>query len=130
MLIKTPIFAVQTVCDLRDIPIATALTLFFQQAGGTFFLGIAQPVLLNHLLPAMQQINPQITKAEIITAGATGLKNLVSGQQLTATLIAYAKSLNKVFIISLVMGLFAFCFAFGVEWKSVKGKKVEPSVGS
>ena len=130
MLIKTPIFAVQTVCELRDIPVATALTLFFQQAGGTFFLGIAQAVLLNNLLPAMQKINPTITKTQIINAGATGLKNLVSGQQLAATLVVYARSLNKVFIISLVMGLFAFGFAFGVEWKSVKAKKVEPEKGA
>lgn len=124
----TPIIAVQAVSELRDIPIATALTLFYQQLGGALILAVAQAVLLDKLLPAMQKINPTITKTDIIDAGATGLKNLVSGPQLAATLVAYAKSLDSIFIISLVMGFLAVISALGVEWKNIKGKKIESTV--
>ena len=87
------------------------------------FLAIAQTVFLNKLLPAMQDIDQSITKEDIIRAGATGLKNLVTGSELAATLVAYAKSLDAVFVMSLVMGLLSALLALGVEWKSVKVKR-------
>lgn len=111
---------------IRDIPVATALTLFSQQLGGTILFAGAQAILLNILLPAMQAINPAITKGEIIAAGATGLKSLVSGSDLAATLVAYAKGLDRAFLIPLGGGALAMISAFGVEWKSVKSEKVEP----
>ena len=125
-----PIIAVQAVVGLRDIPVATALTLFYQQLGSAMFLAIAQTVFLNKLLPAMQDINPLITKDDIIRAGATGLKNLVTGSELAATLIAYAKSIDAVFVVGLVMGVLSVLFALGVEWKSVKAQKVKPGEGA
>jgi hypothetical protein len=121
-----PIIAVQAVSRIRDIPIATALTLFAQQLGGTILLAGAQALLLNILLPAMQAINPAITTDDIVAAGATGLKSLVSGSDLATTLVAYAKGLDRAFLISLGGGGLALLSAFGVEWKSVKREKVEP----
>jgi hypothetical protein len=125
-----PIIAVQAVVGLRDIPVATSLTLFYQQLGGSMFLAIAQPVFLNKLLPVVQDIDSSITKDDIIRAGATGLKNLVTGGELAATLVAYAKSIDAVFVISLVTGLLSVLFALGVEWKSVKGEKVKAKDGA
>jgi len=120
-----PIIAVQAVTAIGDIPVATALTLFSQQLGGTILLAGAQAVLLNILLPTMQAINPSITKDNIVAAGATGLKSLVSGSDLATTLIAYAKGLDRAFLIPLVGGALAMLFAFGVEWRNIKREKVE-----
>jgi hypothetical protein len=125
-----PIIAVQAVVGLRDIPVATSLTLFYQQLGGAMFLAIAQTVFLNKLLPAMQEIDPLVTKDDIIRAGATGLKKLVTQSELLATLIAYAKSLDAVFVMALVMGVLSILFALGVEWKSVKAQKVKTEEGA
>ena len=89
------------------------------------FLAIAQAVFLNKLLPAMQAINPSITKENIIEAGAIGLKGLVSGDELAATLVAYAKSLDKMFLLPVAMGVLATLFTLGMEWRSVKGQKIQ-----
>lgn len=94
------------------------------------FIAIGQAVFLNKLLPAMHDIDPSITKEDIIRAGATGLKHLVTGSELAATLVAYAKSLDAVFVISLVMGILSVPVALGVEWKSVKALKVENEEGA
>lgn len=93
------------------------------------FLAIAPTVFLNKLLPAMQDIDPLVTKTDIIRAGATGLKSLVTGTELAATLVAYAKSLDAVFVMALVMGVLAVLFALPVEWKSVKAQKVKGEEG-
>ena len=110
----------QTVVGLLDIPVATSLTLFFGQLGSSLFLGVAQALLLNKLLPAMQKIDPSLTSTQIIDAGATGLKDLVSGKQLADTLFAYAKGLDAAFVLPTVMGGLSVLCALGVEWKSVK----------
>jgi len=117
------------VVDLRQIPVATALVLFFSQLGGGIVVAIAQSVIVNHLFAAMQTIDPQITIPQIIAAGATGLKNLTSSDQLPALLVAYAKSIDLgAFLVCTVMAAFAFLLAFGVEWRSVKKK--EDKMGS
>lgn len=100
------------------------MILFFNQFGGAIFLFIAQSILLNILLPAMGDIDPALTKSEIISSGATGLKNLVSGDQLRQTLITYARAIDGTFILATVMAALAVFVACGVEWKSVKNKKV------
>jgi hypothetical protein len=74
LLIKTLTLAVQVVVSLRDVPVATALTMFFMQAGSAVFLAVGQAVLLNNLLPQMQAINPALTTTDLIDAGAIGLK--------------------------------------------------------
>ena len=110
--------------DLRQIPVATALVLFFSQLGGGIVVAIAQSVIVNHLFAAMQTIDPQITVPDIVAAGATGLKDLVSSDQLPVVLVAYAKSIDLgAFLVCTVMGAFAFLLAFGVEWRSVKKKE-------
>jgi hypothetical protein len=107
--------------SLRQIPVATGLVLFFTQFGGGLALAVGQAVIVNHLFPAMQLIDPNVTIPEIVAAGATGLKDLVSPAQLPAVLIAYAESIDLgVFVTSAVLGGLAFLTAFGVEWKNVK----------
>jgi len=72
----------------------------------------------------MADIDPSLTKSQIISAGATGLKSLVSGDQLQQTLIAYAKGVAATFIMATVMAAIAIFVACGVEWKSVKSEKL------
>jgi len=78
----------------------------------------------------MQAIDPSLTIEEIIMAGATGLKALVSKDQLPALLVAYAKSLNATFHVAVAMSALAVVMACFVEWKSIKGKKIDPTAGA
>lgn len=130
MLIKTPTLAVQVVVSLRDVPVATALTMFFMQAGSAVFLAVGQAVLLNNLLPRMQVINPTLTTLDLIHAGAIGLKQLVSEAQGPAVLVAYARSLDAAFHAAVAMAEVAVITAFGVEWKSLKRKGIAAVEGA
>ena len=133
---ETPNIAVQTVVGLRDIPVASAITLFFNQAGGTTFLAVGQAVLLNNLLPQMQALNPNLTISDLLRAGAIELKQLVTNADVSEVLLAYARSLNAAFHVAVAMAVAAVLMAFGVEWKSVKrresknGEKIKESNSS
>lgn len=124
---QTPNMSVQAVVSLFDIPVATAITLFFTQAGYCIFLAAAQAVLLNQLLPRIQTLNPEVTAYDLIHAGAIGLKQLVAEEQIPELLVAYAESLNRTFKIGIATAGVAAIMALGVEWISIK-RKVTPSV--
>jgi len=124
-LIQLPIIAVQAVSRTRDVPIATALVMFFQQLGGALFIAIGQAVFQNRLIPAMQKLDPSLTGTDIVMAGATGLKALVP-DQLPAVLTAYAKALDGTFEVAIAMAGGAFIMACFIEFKSIKGKKIDP----
>ena len=123
---QLPVIAVQAVVRLRDVPIATALVMFFQQLGGALFIAVGQSVFQNKLIPQMQQVDPSLSALDITMAGATGLKSLVPVSELPAVLVAYAKSLNATFQVAIAMAGLAAVMACGVEWVSVKGKKIDP----
>ena len=74
----------------------------------------------------MQQVDPSLSALDITMAGATGLKSLVPVSELPAVLVAYAKSLNATFQVAIAMAGLAAVMACGVEWVSVKGKKIDP----
>lgn len=111
---------------MRDVPVATAVVMFFQQLGGALFVAIGQAVFQNHLILKLEMIEPSLTPIEILSAGATGLRSLVTSEQLPAVLDAYAKSLDSTYQIAIAMAGMAFLMAWGVEFKSVKGKKLAP----
>lgn len=113
----------QTVVRTRDIPIATSVPLFFQLLGCSIQVAIAQAVLLAKLIPQIQSIAPSLTERQIIEAGATGLKFLVTAEQLPAVLKAYAKSVDIVFLVSAAMTALAVLAALPIEWRSVKKDK-------
>jgi hypothetical protein len=100
--------------------------MFFQQLGGALFIAVGQSVFQNKLIPQMQQVDPSLSALDITMAGATGLKSLVPVSELPAVLVAYAKSLNATFQVAIAMAGLAAVMACGVEWVSVKGKKIDP----
>jgi sugar phosphate permease len=118
-----PVIAVQTVVCPSDIPVANATYLVLRQLGPVIFVAVSQAVFLNKLLPAMQAINPNLTKAEIVQAGATGLKMLVGESDLPRVLVGYVKGFDAVFILASILAGISSVVALGVEWNSIKKEK-------
>lgn len=112
----------QNAVRLCDAPIANAVYLVFNQLGPTIFIPVAQAAFLSQLIPQMQSINPNLSKIEIVQAGATGLRNLALEGELPDVLQAYAKSLDVTFLIAAALSAVGAVLATRVEWKYV-GKK-------
>ena len=115
-----PIIAVQTVVPLHDIPVANAAYLVFRQLGPVMSVAVSQAVVVNKLLSQLQAINSTLTKAEVVQAGATGLKELVAESDVPIVLVGYVKCLDIVFILASALAGISAVVALGVEWKSVK----------
>ena len=125
-----PIISVQAVTRQRDIPIASALVIFFQQLGGALFVGIGQAVFQNKLIPQMEALNPSLNGTEIVMAGATGLKSLLPEDQLPAVLTAYANSIDATFEVAIAMAGMAAVMACFIRFRSIKGKNIGPGAAA
>jgi hypothetical protein len=118
-----------SVARQRDVPVATALVIFFQQLGASLFVAIGQAIFQNHLIPRMQAIDPSLSPNQIVSAGGTGLKSLVP-DQLPAVLAAYAKSLDGTFEVAIAMAGMGAVLACFIEFRSIKGKAIGPTAGA
>ncbi|KAL3433367.1 major facilitator superfamily domain-containing protein [Aspergillus tetrazonus] len=101
--------AAQAVLALPDVSVGTAIVMFLQMLGGALFTSVAQSLFTTKLTKNLAALEiPSLDSVAVIHAGATGLRELVTEEQLPAVLDAYNGAL-----ISTVGAL-------GIEWRSVK----------
>ncbi|KAK3116566.1 MFS sugar transporter [Teratosphaeriaceae sp. CCFEE 6253] len=117
--------AVQTVLPREDIPIGTAIVMFSQTLGGALFISVAQNVFTNTLLQNLKKAVPNLDPAVVLATGATSLKDVISSEYLPGVQVAYNKSLQNTFYVAVAMSVVSIFGSALLEWKSVKGKKIE-----
>ncbi|KAI9720901.1 MAG: hypothetical protein M1828_005471 [Chrysothrix sp. TS-e1954] len=123
--IQQAVIAVQAVLPLRDVPVGTAIIFFCQTLGGALFISVTQNVFQNQLGKNLSAVVPQLDPAEVLAVGATAIKNVVPMQYLHQVITAYNTSLTQTYYVAVaVAGLSLFGAAL-MEFKSVKGKKIE-----
>jgi hypothetical protein len=124
MALQTPFIAVQAVLSEADLPVGNALTGFFNTCGAAIAVSIAQNIFAETLAKQLAKTVPQVNPALIIGAGATNVAAVTPPILLPLVLQAYNTGVTTAFIFAIATGGLAFCFGLGVEWKSVKGKKL------
>jgi hypothetical protein len=126
---QQPLIAVQTVLPIADVPVGTALIMFTQTFGGALFVSVGQNVFTNRLLTGLRQEAPGFDASTILQLGATTLKKAVPEQFLPGVLVAYNKALTETWYVSVAMACLTVFGTVALEWKSVKGKKIEAAMG-
>jgi hypothetical protein len=107
------------------MPTGNAIAIFFNSLGGAIAISIAQNIFSNGLKTKLPVYAPTIDPQTVIQAGAAYLRTVVSATQLPGVLLAYMGALQEAFVISIAVGGIAVICALFVEWKNVKGKKIE-----
>lgn len=115
--------AVQNTLQPVQIPVAMALLMFSQTFGGALFLSFSDTIFTNSLKALIPTYAPSIDAKSVINAGANGFRSLVSSNNLGNVLVAYAKSVNRVFYLTASAGFCCFVFAWGMGWKDIRKKK-------
>lgn len=123
---QVPLIGAQTALALEDVPIGTSVVMFIQLLGGALFTSIANNIFNNKLINNILAENlPGIDSNVIARAGATNIRALVPPEALDQVLVAYNDALTRAFQIALIMACISIVGAIFMEWKSVKGKKVD-----
>lgn len=122
---QQPLIAIQATLSAQDIAIGTAIFVFAETAGGAIFIAVGQNIFTNQLMKHVVAANiPQLDPALILQTGATQLRSLVPPQYLRPLLVAYNKAVIRTWYVVVGMAALSIVGAFFMEWKSVKGKKV------
>ncbi|MCJ1276755.1 MFS sugar transporter [Puttea exsequens] len=122
---QQPLIAAQTVCSLDDVPTATAITNFCLTLGGALFISVAQNIFTNRLLANLVANVPSFDPQIVLKVGATSIRKAVDANSLPGVISAYNNAIDQTFYVSLAMACLSIVGALGMEWKSVKGKKIE-----
>lgn len=122
------LIAAQTVLHLDDIPTGTSIIMFAQTFGGALFIGVAQNVFTNRLLSNLLVNVPTLDPALVLSTGAVSLKDTITKNApdlLPGVLTAYNSALVQTYYVSVAMAALSIFGVVAIEWKSVKGKKIE-----
>jgi len=122
---QQPLIAVQTVLDISEVPIGTSIIIFLQTLGGALFVSIGQNVFSNKLLQGLAKYAPSIDPSIILKIGATSIQGTVDKSVLPGVTLAYNDALTHSFLVAAVMAAFTMVGSAAIEWKSVKGKKID-----
>ena len=126
--IQQGVIAVQAVLPLKDVPVGTAIIFFNQTLGGALFIAVAQNVFQNQLVRNLTAVVPELDPRKVLEVGATAIKNVVPVQILHRVLIAYNLALTQTYYVAVAMAGLSLLGAALMEFKSVKGKKIEAGV--
>ncbi|KAK9489621.1 major facilitator superfamily domain-containing protein [Lipomyces doorenjongii] len=121
---QMPIIAAQVVLTLDDIPVGTALMVFAQTLGGSLFVSVAQNVFSNLLVKGVVKAGTGLDPNLVSNVGATNLKTMIPPQYLPQVQDAYSKALTQTWYLCVATSALSIIGAMGMEWKSVKGKKL------
>ncbi|KAF1975040.1 MFS general substrate transporter, partial [Bimuria novae-zelandiae CBS 107.79] len=127
--VQIPFVAVQVVTSTKDMPTANALVMFFNSLGGAIAISIAQNIFINSLAQEIPKYAPGIDPRIVINAGATYVRMVVPVEYLAGVLVAYTKAITTAMVLSIATAVIATLASFGMEWKSIKGKKIIPAGG-
>lgn len=91
-----------------------SILMFIQTLSGAVFLTFADVIFSTGLKSLIPKYAPGVSAQAVIAAGATGIRDVVSIQDLPGVLKAYAKSVDHVFYLVAAMGVWGLIFS--LEW--------------
>ncbi|KAI9650269.1 MFS sugar transporter [Ciborinia camelliae] len=122
---QQPLIAVQTVLDISQVPTGTSVIIFVQTLGGALFVSIGQNVFTNKLSQNLAHYVPDLNPATVLNTGATSIQRTIAPEYLAGVTISYNNALTQSFLVAAVMASLTIIGSLAIEWKSVKGKKIE-----
>lgn len=116
---QQPNLAAQATVAKRQVPTAISVIMFFQTLGGAVFSSVAQNLLSSKLVKGLANI-PGFDSSNVVTIGATELRNVIPSQYVTQVIDVYNLAIKDVFYLGVAL---ASCTIFGaltIEWKNLK----------
>ncbi|CAI7653381.1 unnamed protein product [Penicillium pancosmium] len=120
---QIPLIAIQNTLSPSQISVGMAILMFTQTLSGAVFLTFADVIFSSGLKTLIPRDAPNADLVAIIAAGATGMRDVVSADDLPGVLKAYAGSVDRVFYMAAALSVVCVAFSFGMGWKDIRKKK-------
>ncbi|EHK99010.1 putative HC-toxin efflux carrier TOXA [Glarea lozoyensis 74030] len=119
---QAPIMVGQALAEDEDVATVTAILMFIQTIGGALLVSAANAAFVNTLISELRKNVPSIDPLRVILAGATGLRDAFTEEQLPGLLVSYMAALKVTYAIAIATSGGAVLIAFFSPWRSIKGK--------
>lgn len=119
---QMPIIAIQANTPASVTPVATAVLVFSQTFGGAVFITVANVIFNTKLKHELVHRLPHIDAQAVIDAGATGIRDAVSTEDLPGALASYAKGVDAAFYLAVAASGIMFITSWGMGWKDIRKK--------
>ena len=96
--LQQPIIAVQQNLESSKISVGIAMVVFCQFFSGALLLALAETDLSSTLKLALVQYAPSVNATLVFDAGATGVREAVTSDQLPGVLAAYNRAISNTFV--------------------------------
>ncbi|KAK2590819.1 hypothetical protein QQS21_011483 [Conoideocrella luteorostrata] len=121
--LEMPILAVQNSIQLHQLPVAMGILMFCSQLSGSLLVSFRNTIFYNSFRTLLPKYAPSVDPAIVVAAGATQFRDTVPPSALHNVLIAYAKSVDRVYYLGVGCGVATFVSAWGMGWKDVRKTK-------
>lgn len=121
--IQTVLLVSQVTVPLKDMPVATTLLLFGQSLAGAIFLPVCQSIFQNQLVSNLHEYARDANSNDILEGGITGLRKVVSAEQLPSVLTAYNKALTQSFYVAVALSSLSILGPIWLDRVSLKGSQ-------
>jgi hypothetical protein len=122
---QMPLVAVQNRLTPTMATLAISLCMFTGMLFGALFLSASATIFTNSLRNLILKYAPLANVEAIVSAGATGFRDVTLPNQLAGVLAAYAKSVDRVFYLCTTLAALCLPFSFGLGWTNIKAKDQE-----
>ncbi|KAH8431038.1 MDR family MFS transporter [Aspergillus melleus] len=116
---QVPVVTAQAAVQPEDLPSVTSMVLTVQTIGGAIFVSAGQSAMSNVLLKVLPGQSLDIDPLEVVTTGATELRDTFSSDQMSGILTSYMKGIKAAFIIATVASSVATVVSVGSRWKKL-----------
>ncbi|EED13803.1 efflux pump antibiotic resistance protein, putative [Talaromyces stipitatus ATCC 10500] len=116
---QVPLMALQSFTSPEDVASVTGIIVMMNSLSGGYFVTAAESVFDNRLLESLAVSAPSINPGLVLATGATQLRGVFKGQDLTAILAGYMAGVKDVFAWSLAGAAFTAVLALVVPFKKM-----------
>jgi hypothetical protein len=102
-----------------------AILILTQYFGAALWVTVAQSIFSNSLWSLVPRYAPGVVAVNVIAAGAGAVRERAQERMLEGVLVAYSESFDRGVYLSASLAAFAFVFAWGPGFQSIKKRKEE-----
>lgn len=115
--------------DGEELASSIAFVVFSQAFGPTIAMTFYNIIFLSSFETQLTQHAPEVNFADVIGAGATGFRSMVSPTNLDGVLVAYANSLDRIFYLAAALATSCGIFLWGMGWYDLRTKEEDTAKG-
>ena len=116
----------QAVLKPSELSMANSLMMFSQALLTAITLAVCNTLLDEGLRSEIPKHTAGVNPEEVIAAGATRYRPLLSATNIPGVVLAYANSIDHIFYLGLACAILAFLIAPAMGWFDIRKNKTNP----